>query len=278
MSKYLIINADDFGYNDEQNAAIKELLSNALITSTSVLTVCEKSKEAVAFAKENAVDVGVHLTINSDNSDKKWQSVSNAKSFAGGLPSEQRDLIFRTTRRDVRNELEAQYSFITKGGATVDHADNHCATLYGINGRRFYIDAFDFCARHNLPFRFPKTSGFLERQLGRKIPNILKTYQQMIVRAGEKRGVKMLDDLVSNPWSIKRIKDYNTLEKYYLDAIDNCIDGVTEIFLHPALPICENQGEWQKRVFEYKILKSGCLLDRAKQRGIEVVSWEIFNQ
>ena len=278
MSKYLIINADDFGYNDEQNSAIKELLSNALITSTSVLTVCEKSKEAVAFAKENAVDVGVHLTINSDNSDKKWQSVSNAKSFAGGLPSEQRDLIFRTTRRDVRNELEAQYSFITKGGATVDHADNHCATLYGINGRRFYIDAFDFCAKYNLPFRFPKTSGFLERQLGRKIPNILKAYQQMIVRSGEKRGVKMLDDLVSNPWSMQRIKDYNTLEKYYLDAIDNCIDGVTEIFLHPALPICENQGEWQKRVFEYEILKSGCLLDRAKQKGIEVVSWKIFNQ
>lgn len=278
MSKYLIINADDFGYNDEQNSAIKELLSNGLITSTSVLTVCEKSKEAVAFAKENAVDVGVHLTINSDNSDKKWQSVSNAKSFVGGLPSEQRDLIFRTTRRDVRSELEAQYSFITKGGATVDHADNHCATLYGINGRRFYIDAFDFCAEHKLPFRFPKTSGFLERQLERKIPNILKTYQQMIVHAGEKRGVKMLDDLVSNPWSMQRIKDYNTLEKYYLDAIDNCIDGITEIFLHPALPLENEQGEWQKRVFEYEILKSGCLLDRAKQKGIEVVSWKILTQ
>ena len=278
MSKYLIINADDFGYNDEQNAAIKELLQDGLITSTSVLTVCEKSKEAVAFAKERAVDVGVHLTINSDNSAEKWHSISNVKSFAGGLPSEQKDLIFHTTRRDVRQELEAQYDFITKGGATVDHADNHCATLYGINGRRFYIDAFDFCAKYNLPFRFPKTSGFLERQLGRKIPNILKTYQQMIVHAGEKRGVKMLDDLVSNPWSIKRIKDYNTLEKYYLDAIDNCIDGITEMFLHPALPIGENQGEWQKRVFEYEILKSGCLLERAKQKGIEVVSWKIFNQ
>lgn len=278
MSKYLIINADDFGYNDEQNAAIKELLQDGLITSTSVLTVCEKSKEAVAFAKESAVDVGVHLTINSDNAAEKWHSISNVKSFAGGLPSEQKDLIFHTTRRDVRQELEAQYDFITKGGATVDHADNHCATLYGINGRRFYIDAFDFCARHNLPFRFPKTSGFLERQLGRKIPNILKTYQQMIVHAGEKRGVKMLDDLVSNPWSIKRIKDYNMLEKYYLDAIDNCIDGVTEIFLHPALPLENEQGEWQKRVFEYEILKSGCLLERAKQKGIEVVSWKIFNQ
>lgn len=276
MSKYLIINADDFGYNDEQNTAIEELLQEGLITSTSILAVCQKSENAISFAKENAFDVGVHLTINSDNPNEKWRSISNSKSFSSGLPSEQRDLIFHTTRRDVRRELEAQYDFITSKGATIDHADNHCATLYGINARRFYIDAFDFCAEHNLPFRFPKTSGFLERQLGRKIPNVLIKYQQMIVRTGEKRGVKMLDDLVSNPWSIKRIKDYNTLEKYYLDAIDNCIDGVTEIFLHPALPINDEQEEWQKRVFEYQILKSGCLLERAKQKEIKVVSWKIL--
>lgn len=278
MSKYLIINADDFGYNEQQNSAIIELLKDGLITSTSLLAVAEKAKDAVDFSMKNTVDVGVHLTINSDNENKKWQSLSGTNSFKNGLPHSQKDLVFKTKRRDVRQELEKQYRFITDNGGTVDHADNHCATLYGINGRRFYIDAFDFCKEHKLPYRFPKTSGFLERQLGRSVPEIVKKYQQMIVRAGEKRGVKMLDDLVSNPWSISRIRDYNTLEKYYLDAVDNCIDGVTEMFLHPALPIDGNQGEWQKRVFEYRILKSGCLLDRAKQKGVTVVSWKIFDR
>ena len=32
-AKYLIINADDFGLNKEQNEAIKDLLNNKLITS-----------------------------------------------------------------------------------------------------------------------------------------------------------------------------------------------------------------------------------------------------
>ena len=278
MSKYLIINADDFGYNEQQNSAIIELLKDGLITSTSLLAVAPKAIDAVDFSMKNTVDVGVHLTINSDNENKKWQSLSGTNSFKNGLPHSQKDLVFKTKRRDVRQELEKQYRFITDNGGTVDHADNHCATLYGINGRRFYIDAFDFCKEHKLPYRFPKTSGFLERQLGRSVPEIVKKYQQMIVRAGEKRGVKMLDDLVSNPWSISRIRDYNTLEKYYLDAVDNCIDGVTEMFLHPALPIDGNQGEWQKRVFEYQILKSGCLLDRAKQKGVNVVSWKIFDK
>lgn len=277
MSKYLIINADDFGYNEQQNSAIIELLNDGLITSTSLLTVALKAKDAVVFSNKNNIDVGVHLTINSDDENKKWQSLSNVKSFKDGLPHSQKDLIFKTTRKDVRKELEEQYRFITDNGGTVDHADNHCGTLYGINGRRFYIDAFDFCAEHKLPYRFPKTSGFLERQLGRSIPEIIKKYQQMIVRAGEKRGVKMLDDLVSNPWSMSRIGDFNTLEKYYLDAVDNCIDGVTEMFLHPALPTHTNNTEWQKRVFEYEILKSGCLLERAKQKGVTVVSWKIFD-
>lgn len=277
MSKYLIINADDFGYNEQQNSAIIELLNDGLITSTSLLAIAIRAKDAVDFSKKNNVDVGVHLTINSDDENKKWQSLSNVKSFKDGLPHSQKDLIFKTTRKDVRKELEEQYRFITDNGGTVDHADNHCGTLYGINGRRFYIDAFDFCAEHKLPYRFPKTSGFLERQLGRSIPEIIKKYQQMIVRAGEKRGVKMLDDLVSNPWSMSRIGDFNNLEKYYLDAVDNCIDGVTEMFLHPALPTHTNNTEWQKRVFEYEILKSGCLLERAKQKGVTVVSWKIFD-
>lgn len=277
MSKYLIINADDFGYNEQQNSAIIELLNEGLITSTSLLTVAMRAKDAVDFSKKNNIGVGVHLTINSDDENKKWQSLSNVKSFKDGLPHSQKDLIFKTTRKDVRKELEEQYRFITDNGGTVDHADNHCGTLYGINGRRFYIDAFDFCAEHKLPYRFPKTSGFLERQLGRSVPEVIKKYQQMIVRSGEKRGVKLLDDLVSNPWSINRIGDCNTLEKYYLDAVDNCIDGVTEMFLHPALPANNNDAEWQKRVFEYEILKSGCLLERAKQKGITVVSWKIFD-
>lgn len=87
----------------------------------------------------------------------------------------------------------------------------------------------------------------------------------------------MLDDLVSNPWSMEKIKTYENLREYYLNTVDNCIDGITEIFLHPALPN-ENMGkEWQKRVFEYELLKSGDLLTRAKEKDVQIVSWGIFN-
>lgn len=279
MSKFLIINADDFGYNREQNEAIKDLLLKKLITSTSLMSVAPEAKAAVDFAKENSIPVGVHITLNSDDENEKWQSLTSASSLgADGLWHESKNLTLKAKRKDVRAELEAQYKFITDGGAEADHADSHCGTVYGINGRRFYLDAFDFCSEHNLPFRFPETVGFLERQLGMKMPAPVVKLQYMIVSSAKKRGVKLLTDLVSNPWSMDRIKSYEALRKYYLDAVDNCLDGVTEIFLHPALPDESKGKEWQKRVLEYELLKSGELLQRAQEKGVEVVGWSIFNE
>ncbi len=274
MSKFLIINADDFGYNHEQNEAIKELLEKGLITSTSLMSVAPDRDDAISFAKENKLSVGVHLTINSDDENKKWNSITNAKSLGiDGMPANP----IKAKRKDVRNELEAQYQYIIKNGGTIDHADNHCGTLYGINGRRFFLDAFDFCSEHNLPFRFPKTAGFLERQLNGKVPKPIIALQNAIVNSGKKRNVQMLDDLVSNPWSMNKIKTYDNLREYYFNAVDNCIYGVTEIFLHPALPNEKMGKEWQKRVFEYELLKSGDLLTRAKEKDVQVVSWKVFN-
>lgn len=277
MAKYLIINADDFGLNKEQNEAIKDLLKNKLITSTSLMAVASEAKAAVGFAEDIGFPVGVHITLNSDEEAYRYPPLTGAKSLGEDyFWLESRNLTFRAKRKDVRAELEAQYRYISDGGAQIDHADSHCGTVYGINGRRFYLDAFDFCKEHSLPFRFPKTPGFIERQIGIKVPSPIVKLQQMIVNSAEKRGVSLLDDLVSNPWAMDRIKDYETLRKYYLDAVDNCLEGVTEIFLHPAFGNEKYGREWLKRELEYQLLKSGDLLQRARDKGIEVVGWEVF--
>ncbi len=279
MSKYLIINADDFGYNEQQTTAICELLKKGLITSTSFLSVTPYSETAAEIAKQEGFSVGVHLTINSDNGTAPWKSLSNSPSLCdeNGLRLDQRKITFSAKRSEVAAELEAQYNFLVSRGVTVDHADNHCATLYGINGRRFYLDAYDFCKRHNLPYRFPKGGDFAARQIGLKsTPAAVAALQRKIASHGTKRGVKLLDDLVSNPWSAANIPSCDALKKYYLDAVDNCIDGVTEMFLHPALEKDDPRGDWKKRVFEYEILKSGDLLQRAEEKGIIVISWADF--
>ena len=279
MNKYLIINADDFGYNEQQTDAITELYKTGLISSTSFLCVTPYSETAAKRAAAEKIPVGVHLAINSDNENEPWRSLSSGASLCNekGLESNQKRLALHARRSEVAKELEAQYNFLISNGVTVDHADNHCGTLYGINGRRFYLDAYDFCARHALAYRFPKRPDFIARQLGiSRVPKPVCALQRYIVSQGQKRNVRLLDDLVSNPWSAKDIKDCDALKKYYLDAVENCCAGVTEMFLHPAKERDDPTGDWKKRVFEYEILKSGDLLQRAKDKNIKIISWADF--
>ncbi|MBR4452491.1 MAG: ChbG/HpnK family deacetylase [Clostridia bacterium] len=276
MSKYLIINADDFGYCPEQNEAIKELLSKKLISSVSVLAVAPAFDDAARWLKENLISAGVHLTINSDSTEKPWKSITGNTHLgkSGALYHSSKDITLHATHKSVRAELEAQYDKMIEAGIETDHADNHCGTLYGINMRRFYNDAYGFCGAHNLPYRFPKTPGFIGRQLGKAPPSVILKLHKMLADKAAGYGVRLIDDLISNPWNMERIGNYETLRRWYLDSLDSCADGVTEMFLHPAIPLCDEKTEWTKRVFEYELLKSGDLLQKAEDNGMTVISWK----
>ena len=72
-----------------------------------------------------------------------------------------------------------------------------------------------------MPYRFPKSADFIERQHGRKAPYPILMLHKKIVNEGLKRNIVMLDDLVSNPWNMQRIGDKDALLNYYLDAVEN---------------------------------------------------------
>lgn len=277
--KFLILNADDFGVNPSTNKAILELFEKGLITSASLLTVAQDSKDAAKLTFANKLPVGVHLTINSDDNENRWHSNSQAKSLSDnkGLLNDNKLLALKAKSKDVTQELEAQYRFMVENGCMPDHADNHCGTLYGINGRLFFINAFRFCKKYSLPFRFPKSPAFLERQLNRRVPSVLVLAHKMIVNTAKHYDLCLPDDIISNPYSIKKIKTYDALRAYYVDQIKNMAPGITEVFLHPSYPIGDApssaDNEWLKREFELQLLQSWDLLQVAADKGILVCSW-----
>ena len=245
--KYLIINADDLGYNEEQNAAITELYRAGEISSVSVLTVTSCAESGARTAREENMSAGIHFALTSDEENARWHSVSGARSLADdkGLYTGGFRLAMSARRKDVRKELEAQYSFLTSRGVTLDYADSHSGTL-----------------------RFPKSPAFIVRQLGRA-PRVIIALHAHIVRLAEKYGVTLIDDLVSNPW---RTGELTELRDYYVNAVENLKPGITEMFLHPALPTESMTPEWQKRVYEYEILKSGAIRKAAERAGAEIIS------
>ena len=271
MDKYLILNADDFGYDAETNEAIETLLKSERITSVSLLAPAPAAEDAADRAKRLGVSVGVHLCLTADDAAAGWKSVSGAKSLGGSLPHDVRSLTFGATRRDVRAELAAQYDRIAALGCGIDHADAHSGALYGLAGRRFYLDAFDLCAARRLPFRFPKTPGFFLRETGGRAALAIKAIHGAILRQAEKRNVLLPDDVFSDPRKAEAIESRDALFAYYLNAVRGCGAGVTEIFLHPRVSEAGPGSPWRKRRWEYDLLLSGALIREAKACGVQVV-------
>lgn len=276
--RWLILNADDYGYNEASNQAIEGLLAQGLITSTSLMTVAPQSLQAAQTAAEKKLPAGVHFTFNSDSDAERWQSNSGAASLSDthGLHHESKQITLHAKSRDMTCEMQAQVDFMLQSGCKPDHADSHCGTLYGINGRLFFINAFRFCAQYKLPFRLAKSERFLHRMFpSGKAPGALVPLYKGIAALGLRMGVKLPDDVISSSHSIAALPNYETLRDYYLEELRNAGPGITEVFLHPAMPSghCAADHPWKKREYEYQLLQSGDLRAVAEQEGMELVSW-----
>lgn len=277
----LIINADDFGFCKETNRAIRELFAARLISSTSLLVPAEEVLEAATIIKEDNLNFGVHLTLNSDFSKYPWkvayQGRSSLNDGRGYLLSDTKEIAKKAKSKDVTLECEAQFDLVNSLGITPDHFDNHSGTMYGINLRPFFINAFRLSKKYDLPFRFPKRNNFLNSYFSGKVPGYIRFAHKMILGVGKICGAQLIDDIISNPFSMKDISSYEDLEDYYLNQVSNIGLGVTEMFFHPSYASEKYNKitpEWQKREYELKFLMSGKLQKRVAEEGIKIISYK----
>jgi len=279
--RYLIVNADDFGLTGSMNGAIAELFRIGAITSSSILAPARCAAEACALAKEGGIPAGVHWTLHAEWADEPWEASSGnaAPSLLkeGRLFADAAAMAKAARGADVTRELEAQYRFLCDNGCAPDHADSHGGTLYGVNGRFFFLNAFRVCGAHSLPFRFAKSNAFISRQMGGAIPRALELAHRAIVKAAESKRVPLLDELVTHPLPVEKIEGYEAMCAYCERELLKCGPGIAEIFFHPSLPdaACEAKtAQWQKRVWEYEYLRSGRLNRFAEKEGFRLVSWK----
>jgi predicted glycoside hydrolase/deacetylase ChbG (UPF0249 family) len=279
--RYLIVNADDFGLTKPGDDAISALFEAGRITSTTLLAPATRAREACKAARARSFPVGVHWTIHAEWADQRWtpcagtQRVPSLCEDGAMIPNAAR-ASGTAKSADVTRELEAQYRFLVDHGVTPDHADSHGGTLYGINGRLFFLNAFRLCKRYDLPFRFPRRDDFLRRQFGRELGALLRAAHRVIVAAADGFGVRLIDDFITNPYPIKEIGGYQALADYYTREITSAGSGVTEVFMHPSLPDAELQDktpEWRKRVWEYEYLTSDAFQTLLEREGLILTSW-----
>jgi predicted glycoside hydrolase/deacetylase ChbG (UPF0249 family) len=78
----LIVRGDDMGFSHYANVGCITAYQQGILTAVEVMVPCDYFLEAVKMLKENpGLDVGVHLTLNSEWENIKWGPLTNAPSL-----------------------------------------------------------------------------------------------------------------------------------------------------------------------------------------------------
>lgn len=130
--KYLIVNADDFGYSHSVNKGIVKAYVDGIVTSTSVMVDAIAADEAAELAQYPNLSVGLHFEV---------------KNFEA-----------------VEQELERQVAkFISIVGAPPDHIDTH--KIYTTHdGFKSVLPAYG--KQHSIPIRQLSGIKFIDHFFG----------------------------------------------------------------------------------------------------------------
>lgn len=160
MPKYLIVNADDFGYTYSINKGIIEAHTKGIVTSTSVMVDAIAADEAKDLTKFPDLSIGLHFEL---------KEVVNVKA-----------------------ELERQIDkFIAIVGKSPDHLDTHKRHTTD-EGIKEVLE--DYAKAHNIPIRIfnakhigsfgINSSDCSIAQLKRSIDEATEGYNELMTHAG----------------------------------------------------------------------------------------------
>lgn len=78
----LIVRGDDMGFSHYANVGCIKAYQDGILTAVEVMAPCDNFLEAVEMLHENpGLDVGIHLTLNSEWENIKWGPLTNAPSL-----------------------------------------------------------------------------------------------------------------------------------------------------------------------------------------------------
>lgn len=276
----LIINGDDFGSSREVNEAVILAHRRGILTSTSLMVSGSACDHAVSLAKENpGLAVGLHVTCADGRPVMCPSQIPHVVAKNGAFPSSPaaaglRYFFCRGARRELCNEIEAQFEKFSQSGLIFSHVDSHChmhvhpvvldaimeiAPKYGIKRVRVPADSF-FSA---LPFlRSPAFAA------GYAIVFKLLT-GRMKRRFRRRRFIfpqRVYGNLLTGDMSVE----------YVLSLLDGLPPGASEIYFHPGLPLSQaheyDAGQLQ-RFRELCILIDPGVRSRINRLGIALSTY-----
>jgi hopanoid biosynthesis associated protein HpnK len=129
--KYLIVNADDFGLDENINQGIVQAYSGGIVTSTSILANGDAFTSGVAALKENpGLGVGVHLTLVNGRPLSHPVAIPTLLNEDGNFVADYQEffarfLLGKIKLSEVRSEWAKQIIHVKNQGIKITHLDSH---------------------------------------------------------------------------------------------------------------------------------------------------------
>lgn len=238
VSKRLIVTADDFGRDPAVNQAVERAHRDGILTSASLMIAAAAAEDAVTRAfRLPGLRVGLHLAL----SDARPvlppreipQLVVDGGCFAKGPAGAGFRYVFRSgVRRQLADEIRAQFRAFAKTGLPLDHVNAHQHLhLHPVIGRMVIEIGREFGLR---ALRLPREPRRVIHRAAPGAPSglaaaaLLCPWLSLLRRRVCRAGLVSCDQVFGLAWTGAMT------EARWRALLPHLPDGLTEIYCHPA--------------------------------------------
>jgi chitin disaccharide deacetylase len=235
--KRLIVTADDFGASPPVNEAIERAHREGVLTCTSLMVGAPAAADAVARAKATpTLKVGLHVVLVDGTPVLPPSEVPDLVDGRGQFRDDMavqgaRIFFLPGVRRQIAQEIEAQFRVFAATGLTLDHVDAHRHFhMHPTIGALIARIGKHFGARAG---RVPQEPASVLRQVEpanarmRVLP-LLTPFLALLRSRFHGQGMATNDRVFGLSWTGAMTEDR------VLALIERLPDGVSEIYCHPA--------------------------------------------
>ena len=257
-ARVVVIHADDIGMGYSTVAGFPALMEAGIISSAAVMTPCPWFPGAAAMLRElydhPHLDIGVHLTLNSEWDAYRWGPLSTRDRASGLLDQEgyfhrlEMQVWNHADAGAVEAELRAQIDAALAAGIDVTHIDSHMGTLFHPRLLGVYLK---LAGAYRLP-------PFLLRPNAEHIQSANLALEDggelmRILTEGEARGLPFFDH-----FHVMDLGDHENRLAQARGVLAALPPGtMTYLILHPAVDAADLRSfapDWRARVADYHLL------------------------
>jgi hopanoid biosynthesis associated protein HpnK len=232
----LIVTADDFGLAPEVNAAVETAHSNGILTAASLMIAAPATADAVDRARRmRSLRVGLHIVLTDGYPVSPPSCLPNLVDKSGRFRGDMarasvRIAVDPTVRRQVADEIAAQFEAFLATGLRLDHVDCHKhwhlhPTIAGLIldiGQRYGMTAL------RIPSEPVRVLRLVEKQTSSKLSWVTSTWAALLKARVRRRRLLAADRVFGLAWSGAMT------EARVAGLLAHLPDGLTEIYFHPA--------------------------------------------